>query len=57
MDLEAPRYADSEADSISVDLSSTAAKLQQIVEKQLDLLMSGKITKLSKHTGMIMDCL
>ena len=55
--MRPPRYNNCEEDSISVDLCTTTAKLQQIVEKQLDLLMSGKITKLSKHTGMIMDCL
>ena len=47
MTLEAPRYAGSEADSTSIGMSTTTLKLQKIVERQLDLLITGQIPQLS----------
>ena len=51
--IQAPRY-DSEADSVIVDMSTTA-KLQETVEMDLDLLLSGKISQLSAQTELLME--
>ena len=55
MELETPRYPDSETDSVAVDLSSTTEKLKLIVEAQLDLALSGGNPQLSKQTELLIE--
>lgn len=54
MDLETPRYTGSEADS-AVDMATTAAMTQNIVEQQLEPLLAGQTTRLSTLTDLLME--
>ena len=57
MEVQTLRYANSVADSCSVDLSSTITKLQRLVDRELNKLMAGEIELPPPQTELLLESL